>query len=344
MTKLLLLSLIFLIRLISCSSFLNYIIPFYNFTLHDTPLVYNNDTTMENEISFYNDMKKSTILHVAASTVTSVVVVTTMWSVAPIPITYWAYHVYVFQKSSHIKQKCEYLVNDNNNDDKRYNRGWTPNIPSFFFNPLFFCTVSLIGLILIIVYNKLSITNIILLGLGFVYMYSFFQEVKISIDKIKIEKDLKLRELLWTCNILRVSYWGRIKKALTLSSIQTDDDGYYVNNKECQLLEVEYDTINESFIEILYRTFTKSIISIFRELFYSFSSISLIDKILIVIGLIFFYKILSITKSFFTKKESGLELEREEKKEKKVCKEEREVEGEEGEIWKEGEEINICNL
>jgi len=287
---------------------------------------------MENEISFYNDMKKSTILHVAASTITSVVVVTTMWSVAPIPITYWAYHVYVFQKSSHIKQKCEYLVNDNTNDDKRYGVGWTPNIPSFFFNPLFFCVVSSIGLILIIVY-KLSITNMLLLGLGFVYMYSFFQEVKISVDKIKIEKDLKLRELLWTCNILRVSYWGRIKKALSFSSIQTDDDGYYVNDKECKMLEIEYNTINESFIEILYRTFTKSIISIFRELFYSFSSISLIDKILIIIGLTIFYKILRVIKSFFIGEESGLELETEEEGEKgKEVKEEK------------GEEINICNL
>lgn len=269
-----------------------YILPFYNFELHTTPMVFTNNTDMIEEIKFYDDMQKSTILHVAGSTIASVVVSTTFFYLTPIPITYWAYHIYVFQKSSHMEQKCKFIIDIDENDENRFrstNKWYFYNIPEVFFNPIVFCLIVYIFLFIVICKYGIS-KKIIFSLLLFFYTYSFFQQVKDSIDRLTIKREIKLRELQWKCNSLRMSFWKRTQKSfLTFWGFQTDKYGYLVDDKNCQRLENELYSIDESFIDILFKTFTKSILVIFKELYFS---ISLIDRILIIGFSIIMYKVI----------------------------------------------------
>ena len=299
-----------------------YLVPFYDFELHTTPMIFTNNTDMIEEMKFYDNMKRSTILHVAGSTIASVAISTTFFYLSPIPISYWAYHIYIFQKSSHMEQKCKFIIDVDENEEERFlttNKWYFYNIPEFFFNPILFCLFVYIFLFVIILKYGLS-KKIIFSLILFFYTYSFFQQVKDSINRLTIKREIKLRELQWKCNSLRMSYWRRAQKSfLSFWGFQTDKYGYLVDDKDCQQLEIELYSIDESFIDILYKTFTKSFLLIFKELYYS---ISLIDRVLIVTFSLLFYKIIKSldNMNFLNKKKYNIETQQEEEGEEIINK------------------------
>ena len=76
--------------------------------------------------------------------------------------------------------------------------------------------------------------------------------------------------------------------------LQTDKLGYVINN-ECIELELELYKINEPLINIFYRTFTRSLLVILKEIL---NSLSLLNKLFIIslIALVIFIFIIFIKK------------------------------------------------
>lgn len=73
--------------------YLNYFIPFYNFSLHNTPVILTNETILENELKYYKEIKKISVIHVAGS---GIVALTTFGLssivfsfMAPVTFCYW---------------------------------------------------------------------------------------------------------------------------------------------------------------------------------------------------------------------------------------------------------------
>lgn len=286
---------LFVIKFNNCS-FLNYIIPFYKFELHPTPLIFTNTTNLKQEMTFYDNMKKYTVIHVAGSTLATVTMYTTFCYLTPIPVIYWSYHLYMFHKSSHMEQQCKFHINEKEDDRfKTGNKWYDYNIPEFIFSPILFC-LTCWGFIIIFTVKYGISKKLFIIILFIFYTYSFFQQIKDSIDRLTIKRDIIKRQLTYECNILRMSYRRRITKNIySFFGMQTDKLGYLVNDKQCKQLEIDLYSLDESFIDILFKTFTKSILTIFKELYFS---ISTINKITILCSSFLFYKIIKYVNFF----------------------------------------------
>ncbi len=216
---------------------------------------------------------------------------------APISMTYWGYNVYITHKSSHIEQKCKFLLEEDKNDF-RFEKTWQDylRIPQILFNPALFLILSYLFIYFYLwlyqndsYYPKVTrirgVTFWIML-FSFFYTYSFLQSVKASSNKLDIKRVQLKKELTWKCHVNRMTFTRKLKKTLfSFFGIQTDEDGYLVGDKECKELEIRLYEIDESIIDILYQTFTRSFTSIISELF---RSVKKTDKLLIIVLSILF--------------------------------------------------------
>lgn len=287
--------LIFLILSIKCHSrVIDYIIPFYNFSLHNTPVIFTNETALKNELNYYKNFKKISLLHVAGSTITSILTITTVGLgsslfiyVTPLSLTYWGYHVYVTHKSSHIEQKCKFLIEDDKNDNRFY-PPWEEylqeylKLPKMLFNPILFAILIYFYVYAYFYLNyKIKKVSFWVILLSLFYTFSFLQSVQESNSNLKIKKQILRNELKWTCHVNRMSFRKKITKTIfSLFGIQTDKSGYLVGDTKCKELELEINKTDETFIDILYKTFTRSFLTILKELF---NSLKFIDKILMIL-------------------------------------------------------------
>jgi len=317
-----------------------YVFPIYDFNLHNTPVIFTNDTEIESEIKYYNKMRKTTIVHTYGSTILSFLGLTKFLSfgasvgilssvvlyTTPISLAYWGYNVYITHKSAHLEQKCKFLLNENKIDD-RYQKTWEEylRIPKILFNPILFAILIYLFLFVYVLYGNyiefaISTTNIkvprvsfLIVLILFFYVYSFFQTIRSSNLKLDVKRGLIRKEIKWKCHVNRMTFTRKLKKTVfSLVGIQSDEDGYLVGDKECMNLELSLYNIEESIIDIMYKTITRSLLSIVKELF---NSIRFIDKILIIFISIIFI-ILRPYFFFIFLKKKGLG----EKKEKKKWK------------------------
>lgn len=259
-----------------CSLF-TYIFPMYNFSMHDTPVVYVNDTELVEEVKYFEWMKKISVGHSIVSGVTSVALVgLAPWAV-PLPLTYWAYHTYVFHYSSHLRTKCEFEISEFNDPFDKTKFSLLGCIPNYVYEPVFFVFIS--WFFIVIYTNFVRHKNwkmVILFLIMVIYTYSFFQILKESVDVLDITKSQKLKELKWKCHANRITFRQKMYLVwVSIIGMVTDKDGYIIN-KECQKLEQDLSTAGLNLASILYKTFTTPITLIIREIL---DSIKLRDKI-----------------------------------------------------------------
>ena len=268
-----------------CGKLTNIFFPFYNFSMHNSPVVFKNKTKLGNEMKYYAHIKKISLFHVVGSSITSLVVLTSFSYLAPLPLGYWGYHVYMNHKASHMEQQCSFIIV---NDDYRFKKSWHEKItiPEVFFNPVVFLFLIYVFSFFLFFQRYDSAKNVgrgilywIFILLLFLYSYSFIQTIIECRTLLLQERDFKRREIKWKCHLLRMTFWQRIKKTIfSFMGIQTDGDGY-VLNEECKQLEMDLYKSGYSIIDIFYKTLIRPKITIIREIF---NSISLINKIFII--------------------------------------------------------------
>lgn len=275
------------------SKFTDYIFPFYNFSMHNHPVIWKNKTKLENEIVYYKEMRKLSLFHVVGSSVISLITLTSMISpLAPIPITYWSYYVYMNWRSSHLEQNCEFNIE---NDDVRFEKRWHERIviPEVIFNPIsFLLLIYIFTFFLFWSHNKKvkyeqslikqtgrGILFWIMMVLVFVYTYSFIQTSRESRAELLSNRDFVREEIKWKCHVSRMNFWRWLKiNVFSLFGIQSDGDGYALTD-ECKELIIKLERMGDSFAEILYKTLVRPKITIIKEIF---SSVNWLDKILMI--------------------------------------------------------------
>ena len=277
-----------LINFVNSNKIFNALFPIFDFNLHNEPVIMLNETVLKEENEYYKEMRKITLIHAVGSSITTLVGGNIFFFIAPpliLPVTifggvYGGYHIYMNYKSTHIEQTTEFYLNGEKYDN-RFEPTWGEyiRIPEFLFNPVIFFVLIYIFLFFIYFKNKQSISRILYyipFILLFVYTFSFLQSIKESNIITREMRVIKRREIKHECHCLRISFWGKVKLYwFSFFSIQTDKLGYYINEK-CTKLELELYAINEPLINILYRTFTRSILVIVNEIL---NSISLVNKL-----------------------------------------------------------------
>ncbi len=284
---------------------INHFLPFYNFSLHDTPVILTNDTVLIEEARYYNEMRKIGTLHVIGSSVPTVISVTgsiiggTMLFTygAPLSFLYMGYHIYLTHKSAHLEQKLNFLISEDHLTDMRFSKGWTEylRLPRFLFKPWIFA-ISLYSLLIVVVWKNIkrlreikTIESVkiyciqwavsLLVLLFVIYFFSFLQMADESNKKLTIKDDFIREELRWKCHVRRMTFMTYITKLFkTLFSLQTDERGYSLD-KDCRKLELELYDLEEPTISIVYKTFVRSFTAIIKELF---QSLEMVDKILLI--------------------------------------------------------------
>lgn len=285
---------IFIVILLSISVYCSnnwksIIFPIYDFSLHNTPVIFNNKTYISNELNFYNNIRKVSFFHVFFSAGMSLVGLVHLLPtiITPFTLSYWGYTIYMNYKSAHIEQQCAFLL-DEINMDKKYSQlilGNRLKIPNFIFHPLtFYVILHAYMLFICKKKNKLDIKKLLFILIGLFYMFSFLQEIKHTVDSINIKKMQKLNELKWKCHVNRMTFWRSLMKQITsLWGKQSDKNGYLVGDKECDRIESELMNLmhnKESIIVILIKTLLKPLTTVIIELNRSISTFS---KILIFI-------------------------------------------------------------
>ena len=275
--------LIILVVCIQCSNRFQYVFPSYDFKMHNPPVVYVNDTEIQSWKNFYEEMKEISVVHTLVSGVVGLVTTTVFLPAVPLPLGYWAYHTYMLYYSSHMHQKCEFILEgDSLIEQKRFYRSTKllNYIPDWLLEPAafaFHCWLAI--LFYTIFWKKKKIWHFVLLLLLLFYTYSFFQTLR-SFDKITIVKrNNVMRELVWKCHSLKMTFTEKMKLTwLSFFGMHTDEYGFVINSK-CQKLEEKLNELEINFVSVIYVTIMRSLLTIIREIL---GGISLTDKFLFI--------------------------------------------------------------
>lgn len=262
------------------------IFPFYTFNKHIDIPSYRNETVLKNEINFYKFMHDTAIPHVAISSVATVTILSFYTSFTLFPLSYFAYHIYVMKKSSHMIKSFDFVMNYK---DDRYifeKKGIIENYTIKLLKIYMF-----ISIIFYMYFQKCDFKsiNFYIPFILYIYLYSFLQTVEELNNVTHAKRESILKRIRWGCNINRISFENKVR--LELSSyfnLRTDEDGYILGNEECDNLTEELVNIKYKLIDVFYKMLTRSIMTIFGEII---NNINFWDKILIIIATAIFIKI-----------------------------------------------------
>lgn len=271
---------------------LTYLVPFWDFTLRDNPYIYyNNYTDLPQEAHFYHKMKRISLVHTVVGGVAAAAAVP-LYAPAALPLAgYWLYHVYVLDKSSHLKQKCEFnnrqdphMENERFRTALQSNKGFLEYIPRWMSEPIVFALAGWFFVVVSIPFlQKRRLKVFIFTILLVVYAYSFFQNLTATNAQVDIRRENKLRELMFKCHVGRMSYWQKKKyQWLSWLGFVTDEYGYAIN-AECHTLEEKLAEVVYSFGDILCRTVWSAPHMLFSELLGSFWGLWWYDRYMLVI-------------------------------------------------------------
>lgn len=305
---------VFLFFVFANSFITEYLFPFYNFSMHNHPIVWTNKTHIKEEMGYYREMRKLSLFHTVGSAVGGLFAFTFITpAVATLPVVYCVYYGFMNWHSAHLEQACEdhlFYV------DYKYEKPWNERIviPEIVFNPVVFLLLIYIFSFFIFYRcygNTKSITQksrtflywfcMILL---FLYTYSFFQKWRESRHLVNAERDYIRNEIKSRCRKGGLGFWSWVKKEIwSVFGIQTDQDGYNLT-PECKKLHLDLEKSGESIIEIFFKTIIGPKKTILKEIWYS---INWLDKIFFITlaTLIFFIKYLFKNKNGYCIQKGG---------------------------------------
>lgn len=280
-----------ILGLVGC--LMEYIFPFYNYSLHTMPITALRNTSNGvafEQMQYYGKMKKITLIHTAVSTVLTIgAQFAVPWLSLP-TLAYVSYHTWMFSGSKHEYSRCEHAITTAEKDDP-YSESQHVNpyaslfnvIPWWLLEPAAFAIwvwVFCIGYIYCFPKKRSKVLTISLAVwlLIMFYTYSFLQISKESRNLQNIQYKMALTEFRYKCNVAKITHREKSTvKWLTLEGLHYDKHGYIIS-KKCQDLENRMYELKYTLIDDVYKTFTRSGMTILKEIS---NSISLKDKLLL---------------------------------------------------------------
>lgn len=280
---------LFLILLIIAITKCSNIFPIYSISVHQTPLLYKNETLMKTEEEYFEKMNKASTNHILGSVGTLALSIAIFPPLVPINAAYLLAHVGIKRYSYHMKRTFKFMIEEDYKDNK-YDPSWIEKVrlPNWITQPTSFIFLFILFLNLYswLCFSKMTLVQFLLIGglmiILFLYTFSFIQHLNMEILKYDEYKKSIRKQIKWGYNEYRAS-WTQIE-LMRLKSffswfgglIINKKSGYMINNDIRKLESEIYKSV--SMINIFIKTITSGPINILGNIL---DMISFVDKFIL---------------------------------------------------------------